>query len=145
MTHSSTVATLKIASLAVTLVGLLLSLGAAAKLSAALGLFLDLAIPPVDGAQDAGLQQTRLLAAVAGGVMTGWGVMLWLVTTRIYEADPTAGRSLILPGLVVWFVVDGAASVAAGAWPNAAFNTVFLALFAIPLLAARRPDRQVAL
>jgi hypothetical protein len=65
--------------------------------------------------------------------MVGWGVLLWLVATRILPGDPTLGASLIRASVVAWFAVDSSASALAGAPINVALNTVFLAAFLVPL------------
>ncbi len=58
---------------------------------------------------------------------------MWQVITRVYASTPDVGRSMILTGVVIWFVVDNAGSVAAGAPVNALLNITFLLLFFIPL------------
>jgi hypothetical protein len=76
---------------------------------------------------------------VAGGVMTGWGVMLLGLFGRGESAEVTIGP--LVSGLLVWFALDGAASVASGAIINLAGNTLFLAMFVPPLAAALRHRR----
>ena len=41
-------------------------------------------------------------------VLVGWGAMFYLLTTRVFVTDPSVGRSIILPAILVWFVVDSA-------------------------------------
>ena len=76
----------------------------------------------------------RLITAICGGIVTGLGIVLWQVTTRIYAKDPALGRSIILPAILGWYVVDSTGSVLAGAWFNAVLNTMFAACFLVPLL-----------
>ena len=40
---------------------------------------------------------------------------------------------MILTSVGIWFVLDSAGSIAAGAPLNVALNTVFLGLYAVPL------------
>ena len=76
----------------------------------------------------------RLVTAIAGGIVTGFGVCLWQVVTRVYAKDPIAGRAILLPAILTWYILDSAGSVAAGAWFNGVLNTVFVACFLVPLL-----------
>lgn len=121
--------------------GLAIAAAALPALSAPAELLLDLVYFPVDGQQAHEGPAARILAAIGGGVMVGWGVMLWLVATRLYPTDPALGRTLILSGVVSWFVIDTLMSVAAGAPLNAFLNVGFLLVFALPVWSA--PGRQV--
>ncbi len=138
MTHRTSLAILRIAALVVIGTGLLMLLAVLGPAEALFAMFLDLAFLPVDGAPSALAAETRLLAGIAAGLMAGWGATLWLIASRVANDDPGLATGLIVPGLIVWFVVDGIGSIAAGAWFNAVLNGGFLALFAVPLLAARR-------
>ncbi|MGI9409275.1 MAG: hypothetical protein ACR2OV_04330, partial [Hyphomicrobiaceae bacterium] len=100
---------------------------------------LDLVIWPVDGVQAISGPEMRLLSAVSGGVMVGWGILLWLVATRLYPKDPVLARTLILASIGTWFLIDSLASIVAGAPLNALLNVSFLVLFSWPLM--RTPGR----
>ena len=124
---------LQIASAIVVAFGLIT---AAAALPAAAGIttfLVDLIFWPVDGAQSLAAPESRLLSAIGGGVMAGWGVMLWLVTTRLYTREPALARSIILTSIATWFVIDSTCSILAGAPLNALLNVGFLLLFWVPL------------
>ena len=101
----------------------------------------DLIFWPIDGQQSLDAPETRLLGAVCGGVMAGWGLMLWLVAARLYPREPALARSIILGSVAVWFVTDSTGSVMAGAPLNAVFNVGFLLAFWLPL---RRPAVRAA-
>lgn len=74
---------------------------------------------------------------VTGAVLVGWAaMMIVLLTSRGTSSLPDTWRALAI-GLVVWFVVDGIVSIAAGALGNLVLNLGFVALFAPPLLATR--------
>lgn len=77
---------------------------------------------------------SRLLAGIVGGVLAGWAVTMWLVVRHLHPQDPGLVRTLLLPGLVVWFVVDGIGSVVSGGGLNVIGNLGFLVLFLPPLL-----------
>ncbi len=111
--------------------------------TAGVTLFLtDLILWPIDSAQTLASPETRMLCAIIGGVMAGWGLMLWLVATRLYPREPALARTLILTSVGTWFVIDGIGSLLAGAPLNALFNVGFLLIFVIALRHAPR-GRQV--
>lgn len=120
--------------------GLLGAVTAHPALSGPERIFIDLAIWPVDGQPDNPTPESRLLWAIVSGVLVGWGMMLWLITTRILPKDPALARTMILTSICTWFVVDSLGSIAAGAPMNALFNIGFLLLFVIPLW---RPLREL--
>lgn len=96
--------------------------------------FLDLAYQPLDGSQKVVDGASFILNAILGGVLIGFGVMIWMTAERVYRQDPALGRSLILIPLLSWFVCDSAGSIIAGAWFNAVINIAILATFLVPLL-----------
>ena len=75
----------------------------------------------------------RFLSAVSGGFLLGWGVMIWCLSTWVYPiaADPV--RRTVVTGLVAWFCLARAGSIASGAPSNAAFNGVVLLLAVGPM------------
>ena len=133
MPNQGLVTWLKIASDIVIVFGALTALSALPALSFLGQIFVDLAFWPVDGLQQVDAPATRLLAAITGGLSVGFGVMLYLVSARLMPRDPALARMMILAGVGSWFVVDGLASVAAGAPFNAALNLGFLLMFVLPL------------
>jgi hypothetical protein len=87
----------------------------------------------IDGAQDLAAPETRLISAIGGGVMAGWGVLLWMLSTQLFPRDPALAAKLIITSIVTWFVIDSTGSMLAGAPLNAAFNVSFLLVFCVPL------------
>lgn len=114
--------------------GLIMITGPISPLMSWVEAFLDLARQPLDGGQKITEDAALLLNAILGGVLAGFGAMIWLTAERVYRQDAALGRSLILIPLLVWFVCDGVGSVLAGAWFNAVLNTGILVLFLTPLL-----------
>ncbi len=91
----------------------------------------DLVLWPIDGGQSF-TPESRLLSAILGGVMLGFGTTLVVLVARFYPRDPELVRTVILAGVWVWFVADSLGSLAAGAPLNALLNVGFLLAFLIP-------------
>jgi hypothetical protein len=96
-------------------------------------LALDLLAWPIDGAQSFADPTARFLSALAGGFLIGWGVTLWCVARHVHPLAPEPVRRAVVAGLLGWFVVDSAGSIAAGFPINVAFNTLTLLILVGPL------------
>jgi hypothetical protein len=112
--------------------GLLVGAAAFEPFVAPVNMMGDLVFWPVDGAPQLDGGPNHLLSAIAGGLMTGWGV------TLLALAQGRSLRQAVLYGGVAWFVIDSTGSILAGAALNAVFNLGFLALF---LFAVRSQSR----
>ena len=133
MNQNTTLRWLKLGSALTIFFGLLIA-AAAAPFGAAPTQFLaDLIFYPIDGAQDIAAPETRLIIAIGGGVMAGWGVLLWMLSTHLFPRDQALASKLIISSIVTWFVIDSTGSILAGAPLNAAFNVPFLLVFCVPL------------
>lgn len=121
--------------------GLLVALAArAATQGPALGV-LDLLIWPLDGRQAIGSQELRLVSAIGGGVMVGLGATLWALAAVFGGQNGPRVRAVATIGLLVWYLVDSAASVAAGAPHNVVFNLGLLRPLAVMWRARAQPGR----
>lgn len=107
-------------------------------------LFVDLAVLPVDGAQSYAATETRLLAAIVGGLTAGIGAAIYLIAKHVYAIDPAIGRKIILNFVLIWFVVDGLGSVLSGAAFNVVLNSGLLALMILPLVWEKQPAASTA-
>jgi len=135
MTHTTRTNALKLAALAVIAFGLLTSLALFPALQPAMGWFLDFAFwTPLSTEHQLGGDAARLWIAISGGLLAGWGATLWLVASQVYDKDPATGGRILLTGIAVWFVLDSAGSIMAGAPFNAIMNITFLLMFEIPVL-----------
>lgn len=113
--------------------GLALAATSVPALNLPVRLLADLLIWPFDGAQSLAAAETRLAFAIGGGVMLGWGLMIWQLAGEPLERAPEAVRSLIRASVLAWFAVDSLGSIASGAALNLLPNFVFLALFLLPM------------
>jgi hypothetical protein len=77
--------------------------------------------------------EPRFLAALAGGFLLGWGVMIWCLSSWVHPiaADPV--RRTVVTSLLAWFCLDSAGSIASGNPTNAAFNVLVLLLAVGPM------------
>ncbi len=137
MHEQTTMNILKFASALVIGFGVVVAIAAYPPTAGITRFLLDLIKWPLDGAQEISSPEMRFLCAVSGGVMVGWGVLLWLVVTRLYPKDPVLARTMILASIGIWFVIDSTASILAGASLNALLNISFLVLFVLPVLRRR--------
>jgi len=111
--------------------GGVISLASLPATSAPTVLLADLVLWPIDSGQTL-TEESRLLAAILGGVMLGFGTTLLVLITKVYPRDPELVRTVILTGISVWFIADSLGSIAAGAPLNALLNVGFLLAFLVP-------------
>jgi hypothetical protein len=76
-----------------------------------------------------------LVHAVLGAVMLGWGVALLFIVRGSFKRMSLEAWHTLAVSLTAWFIPDTAYSLWSGFWQNAAFNAVFIILFAVPLIA----------
>lgn len=94
---------------------------------------LDLLSWPLDGNMTYDAAPTRFLSALTGGFLLGWGVMIWLLSTYVHDQAPEGVRKTVLYGLLSWFALDSAGSIASGNASNAIFNVIVLFVAVGPL------------
>lgn len=102
-------------------------------------LSLDVLAWPIDGTQRYADSSMRFLSALTGGFLFGWGVMILCLRQWVYDVAPEPTRRAIVAGLLAWFVLDSAGSIAAGVPSNAVFNVLVLLLCVGPLWRAASP------
>lgn len=96
-------------------------------------LTLDILSWPIDGATTYKSPDTRFLSALTGGFLFGWGVMVWFLSVWVYDKAPEAVRKTVLVGVLSWFFLDSAGSIASGNSSNAFFNVIVLLIAVGPL------------
>ena len=87
----------------------------------------------MDGASTYAHPDTQFLSALTGGFLFGWGVMIWFLSTWVYDKAPEATRRAVLTGVLAWFFLDSAGSIASGNESNALFNVIVLLVGVGPL------------
>ncbi len=117
--------------------GLLLASGAFAPIDSLSVLVHDALDWPLDGRTGPYTKEARWFAAIGGGLLSGMSTLFFLVIAPLVAEGDPAVRRRIVAAMIVWFVIDSAGSIAAGAPGNAAFNVVFLTMLVGPLLAVR--------
>lgn len=130
---------LKAAAAVVAGFGMIVALAALPATSGIANLLADIVFWPLDGAPQIDSPAARLLAAIAGGVLVGWGATLWLVAAYVLPKESGAAACIVRVGILSWFAVDSLASIAAGAPLNAVLNIGFVVAFLWPLRGRDRP------
>lgn len=128
---SSPLVQLKIASILTAGLGLFFVSGAHDTTDGLLRWIADLIFWPV-GDPAAFSNEAQLLAAILGGVMVSWAVLIWMLTNALGHDKPQVLRQNIFLVMAIWFIIDSAGSVASGGWLNAVGNVGFLAMFIVP-------------
>jgi hypothetical protein len=124
---------LKITAIVVGSFGPVFFLGAMTATSAPARLTMDLLGWRLNQPSSYDAPVTRLLSAVTGGFLLGWGVMIWCLSMWVYPLAPEPVRRTVVAGLLAWFCLDSAGSIASGHPSNAAFNVLVLLLAVGPL------------
>jgi len=124
---------LKITAVVVGSFGPIFFLGTMLTTSEPARLTLDLLSWPIDGVQNYEAATTRFLSALTGGFLFGWGVMIWCLSTMVYDKAPEYVRKSVLIGVLAWFVLDSSGSIASGNVSNAFFNILVLIIAVGPL------------
>ncbi len=138
MTQETTISWLKFGSALTIFFGTLIAAATVPALSGPVQYLADFIFFPLDGLQSVAAQETRLINAISGGVMVGWGLMLWMLSTQLYPKEPALTRKIIMTSIIAWFIIDSSGSVLAGASLNVLGNTSFLLIFCLPLWRASK-------
>ena len=89
---------------------------------------------PVDNLSTPLDKNTMLYSAIGAGLLGALAIFLGgIVAPAIKEGNKSIIRTAIL-GMVVWYIIDGAGSIASGVASNVVFNSIYLILTLTPLL-----------
>lgn len=133
MSHNFHKFWLKITAIVVGSFGPIFFLGTMLATSEPARMSLDILSWPVDGMQDFAAPTTQFLSALTGGFLLGWGVMIWCLSVWVYDKAPEMIRRSVVVGLLAWFCLDSAGSIASGNVSNAFFNIIVLLIAVGPL------------
>lgn len=132
-THSFHRFWLKITAVGIAFAGPIFFLGTMEPTAELARLSLDILSWPVDQTQSYSAPTTRFLSALTGGFLLGWGVMVWFLSGPVYDAEPEGVRKAVVTGILAWFVLDSAGSLASGNTSNAYFNIIVLLILVGPM------------
>ena len=124
---------LKITAIVIGSFGPVFFLGTMAATLEPARLTLDILSWPIDGATTYTSPDTRFLSALTGGFLFGWGVMIWCLSSWVYDTAPEGVRRAVLTGILAWFLLDSAGSIASGNASNAIINVLVLLVAVGPL------------
>ena len=113
--------------------GALCALSLVPPLAPPMALLVDALTWPIDGASLLQDPEGRLAMAILAGALTGWGALIWSLSGAPLHAAPEVVRRLVVASVLIWFAVDSAASLLAGAPWNVVSNAGFLAALLLPL------------
>lgn len=102
---------------------------------------LDLLTWPLNGVPVNFNQEALLLNAILGGVMAGWGTLMYFIA-----ADPIAQGNMLLArqmllSILIWFCVDSIGSYVVQIPGNIVLNILFLFMLSIPLLVLSKESK----
>jgi len=101
-------------------------------------LLFDILRWPMDGQQGEFSSEARVLNAVCGGMLVGWGSLMYSLASGPIARGDRDTRRAFATSVLIWFATDSAGSLAAG-WPgNVVLNIIFLIALLGPLAALRQ-------
>lgn len=133
MTHKFHKSWLKVTAVVVGSFGPIFFLGTMASTLEPARLTLDIISWPMDGNITYDSTDVRLLSALCGGFLMGWGVTIWLLSRWVYDLAPEAVRKVVLFGILAWYIFDSIGSAASGNPFNVLFNTIVLLVAVGPM------------
>lgn len=99
---------------------------------------LDLLDWPLGSTSEPLDRNTKWLSAIGAGLLAMVAVLLWgVIAPALKKGDVLVARTTML-AVLVWYVIDGLGSIAAGVASNMVFNTVYLIAMLIPLIGIRK-------
>ena len=101
-------------------------------------LLFDLLKWPIDGDPASFDVTGRALNAVLGGVLIGWGTLMFFLVRHLFPSNEVSLRKVLLASVISWFVFDSAGSCLAGFPGNVILNVGFLIVFVPPLVFVKR-------
>ena len=81
---------LKLAAAITVAVGLLIAVAAVPALAAPTEMLVKLVVPGAEAVHPLGTPTARTLAAISGGVLVGWAVLLWMIADSLFATPPAS-------------------------------------------------------
>ncbi len=126
------------ASLAVSVFGLCMALFNGTPLFAPFGRQVDPVFWGASPVDDAARQFQQWVYGAWGATVAGWGIVLAFVAHYPFARKERWSWNALFWGLLVWFALDTSISIFHRVYFNAVFNTILLALAALPMVLTRR-------
>lgn len=101
------------------------------------GLLVYSSFSQLDSFSPEALRYIKLVHAVLGAVMFGWGLLFLFIVLGPLRQRPRDAWRMIVVSLTAWYLSDTAFSLVSGFWQNAVLNTGIVVLFAVPLIGLR--------
>jgi hypothetical protein len=133
--HKKYINLLKLSSLITIITGVMSVLASSPVTQKPWLLLLDFLDWPLDGDPSSFTKESFVLNAVLGGVMIGWGVLMYYVSDEL-QKSPRLLKAM-LASLMCWFISDSIGSFVSGVYGNIFLNFIFLAMYLYPLLKLR--------
>lgn len=133
MSEALSIRWLKIACILTVLIGLTSWAASTEALGEPWRFLFDLLRWPLDGEPSGFDQDTKAVNAVLGGVLVGWGALMFLLVSSVGQAELRGVARSMLVAVIAWFLVDSSGSLLAGIPGNVVLNVVFLAVLVPPL------------
>ncbi|MGV6800980.1 MAG: hypothetical protein ACWA5L_03575 [bacterium] len=118
--------------------GIVLAMPAFEIVSPLGNLFVDFIDWPLDGGSSNLSAETKWLAAISGGVLVSYTLLLlWIINPLIISGNKDI-RNKTIKALLVWFIIDSSGSFVNGFPFNVLLNTLFLLMLIVPMMAINR-------
>lgn len=102
---------------------------------------LDILDWPLDSMADDLDRNTMWLSAIGAGLLGSLAVILWgIVAPALRDGNLQIAKTTFI-AFMVWYIIDGAGSVAVGVTSNVVFNTIYLVFMVLPLVGISKADK----
>lgn len=141
MTNQQTA--MKLAAWATIGIGVFFAASALPILHPAVHLFLSIVYWPFNDVPSDLSVPTPLLVAISGGLMTGFGGMLWALGHYVSPISELAAARVTQVAAWSWFCTDSTMSVLVGAPVNVGINALFLILMLVACRPIAKADAKI--
>ena len=136
LNHKKYIDLLKLSSLITVITGVISVLASSPVTQRPWLLLLDFLDWPLGSSPGSFARESFVLNAVLGGVMIGWGTLMYFVSDELQKSARMLKAMTV--SLLCWFVSDSVGSFVSGFYGNILLNILFLSMFLYPLLKLRQ-------